>query len=321
VEKTKYSIRPDPERNQNLELFAGVGCCMYEDMIRDLIRLARPTQWLKNGIMVLAIVFAGELTNPDSIALTIIAIGLFCLLSSAVYTFNDIVDINRDRLHPLKKDRPLASGRISIGTALSMSLLLAASGLFGAWFVNIHFFYASIAFIALNLLYTFWWKNVVILDVLAIALSFVIRAYAGAFAIEVPASTWMLINTLLLALFLGLGKRRHELLFLEKEALGHRKTLTKYSPPLLDQFIAATTAAVLVIYMLYTFSTEVMHKLGTDKLFVTIPFVVYGVFRYLYLIHRMERGGSPTRVLITDVPILLTVMLWLITASVVLYWI
>ena len=129
----------------------------------------------------------------------------------------------------------------------------------------------------------------------------------------------MLINTLLLALFLALGKRRHELLYLEKEALGHRITLTKYSPALLDQFIAAITAAVLVIYMLYTFSTEVMHKLGTDKLFVTIPFVVYGVFRYLYLIHREEGGASPTRVLITDRPILLTVTLWLLTSSLVLY--
>ncbi|HOZ08128.1 MAG TPA: decaprenyl-phosphate phosphoribosyltransferase, partial [candidate division Zixibacteria bacterium] len=134
-----------------------------------------------------------------------------------------------------------------------------------------------------------------------------------------PASTWFLINTLLLALFLGLGKRRHELLYLDKEAQAHRKTLVMYSPYLLDQLIAVVTAAMLVIYMLYTFSTEVMHKLGTDKLFVTIPFVVYGVFRYLYLIHRKDQGGSPTRVLIDDRPILLTVMLWLVTASFVLY--
>lgn len=288
-------------------------------MFRDIIKLARPAQWLKNGIMVLAIVFAGELTHPDKIFLTIIAIAIYCMLSSGVYILNDIVDAERDRLHPLKKDRPIASGRISKGAAGVMSAILMAGGLVAAWVVNVPFFYSAVAFVLLNLLYTYWWKNIVILDVLTIALSFVIRALAGAFAIDVPASTWMLINTLLLALFLALGKRRHELGFLEQAALAHRKTLIKYSPSLLDHLISVVTAAVLVIYMLYTFSTEVMQKLGTDKLFVTIPFVVYGVFRYLYLIHREEGGGSPTRVLIGDRPILLTVMLWLITASVVLY--
>ncbi len=292
---------------------------MYSDMFTDIVRLARPAQWLKNGIMVLAIVFAGELSNPQSVLLTVIAIALYCALSSAVYTLNDLVDAERDRLHPLKKNRPIASGRISQGTAAVMAVVLAVGGLVGSWFVNELFFWSAVAFLGLNLIYSLWWKNVVILDVLTVALSFVIRALAGAFAIEVPASTWMLINTLLLALFLGLGKRRHELLYLEKEALGHRKTLIKYSPALLDQFIAVITAAVLVIYMLYTFSTEVMDKLGTDKLFVTIPFVVYGVFRYLYLIHREEGGASPTQVLISDRPILLTVMLWLAASSLVLY--
>ncbi|HPI33652.1 MAG TPA: decaprenyl-phosphate phosphoribosyltransferase [candidate division Zixibacteria bacterium] len=288
-------------------------------MIHDILRLVRPAQWLKNGIMVLAIVFAGELAHADKIILMACAIALYCLLSSAVYTFNDVVDAERDRLHPLKKNRPLAAGRIRVATGAVLAAVLAAAGLVGAWFINGPFFLSAVTFLALNLLYSLWWKHVVILDVLTIALGFVVRAYAGAFAIDVPASTWFLINTLLLALFLGLGKRRHELLYLDKEAQAHRKTLVMYSPYLLDQLIAVVTAAMLVIYMLYTFSTEVMHKLGTDKLFVTIPFVVYGVFRYLYLIHRKDQGGSPTRVLIDDRPILLTVMLWLVTASFVLY--
>lgn len=288
-------------------------------MIHDIIRLARPAQWLKNGIMVLAIVFAGELSDPDKVITTIFAIALYCLLSSAVYTFNDIVDVQRDRLHPLKKNRPLAAGRIAVPTAVAMATALAAGGLIGAWYINMEFFWSAVVFLALNLLYSLWWKNVVILDVLTIALSFVIRAYAGAFAIDVPASTWFLINTLLLALFLGLGKRRHELLYLDKEAQAHRKTLVKYSSYLLDQLIAVVTSSVLVIYMLYTFSTEVMQKLGTDKLFMTIPFVVYGIFRYLYLIHRKDQGGSPTRVFVTDRPILITVLLWLTTASIILY--
>ncbi len=288
-------------------------------MIRDIIRLARPTQWLKNGIMVLAIVFAGELTDLSKVAMTAVAIAIYCLLSSGIYTLNDIVDAEADRLHPLKKNRPIASGRIARSTAWGMAAVLLIGGLIAAWLVNELFFFSAIAFVGLNLLYSYWWKNVVILDVLTIALSFVIRAYAGAFAIVVPASTWMLINTLLLALFLALGKRRHELLYLTGDAAGHRKTLTKYSSYLLDQLIAVITASVLVIYMLYTFSTEVIHKLGTDKLFVTIPFVVYGIFRYLYLIHKEEGGGSPTSMLINDRPILITVMLWLITASIVLY--
>jgi hypothetical protein len=155
---------------------------------------------------------------------------------------------------------------------------------------------------------------------MSVAVSFVIRAYAGALAIGVPASKWMVINTLLLALFLAFGKRRHELVLLEEEATAHRKSLSRYSPYLLDQMIGVTTASVVVMYMLYSFSTEVSVKLGTDNLYLTIPFVVYGIFRYLYLIHREEKGGSPTRVLITDRPIFITVLLWLLTSILILYF-
>ncbi|MCX6835784.1 MAG: decaprenyl-phosphate phosphoribosyltransferase, partial [candidate division Zixibacteria bacterium] len=160
-----------------------------------------------------------------------------------------------------------------------------------------------------------------ILDAMSVSLSFVLRAYAGALAISVPASKWLLINTLLLALFLSFGKRRHELVLLEGGAIAHREILSRYSPYLLDQCIGVTTASVVVMYMLYSFSTEVMDKLGTHNLFLTIPFVIYGVFRYLYLIHKEEKGGSPTHVLITDWPILITVTLWLLTVLAVLYWV
>ena len=173
--------------------------------------------------------------------------------------------------------------------------------------MNWTFFIAAVAFVTLNLLYSAALKNIVIVDAMTVALSFVLRAYAGALAIDVPASKWMLINTLLLALFLSFGKRRHELVFLDADATAHRRILGRYSPYLLDQLIGVTTASVVVMYMLYSFSTEVSEKLGTENLFLTIPFVVYGVFRYLYLIHKEEQGGSPTRVLITDKPILMTV--------------
>jgi 4-hydroxybenzoate polyprenyltransferase len=288
-------------------------------MLLALLKLARPPHWLKNGIILLALIFAGELNHPRKVELALVAIVIFCLLSSAVYTFNDLIDREQDSKHPLKRLRPIASGQVSAVTATVMIVILIGIALLGAMLMNTNFFIISIVFLVLNLLYTLWLKNIVIIDVMTVALSFVVRAYAGAFAIVVPASKWMLINTLLLALFLGFGKRRYELLLLEQEAAAHRKILEKYSPYLLDQLIAVVTPSVLVMYMLYSFSTEVSLKLGTQNLFATIPFVVYGIFRYLYLIHKEERGGSPTRVLISDRPVLITVLLWMVTAIVVLY--
>jgi len=288
-------------------------------MLTSLVRLARPTQWLKNGILLAPLIFAGEITHRGKAAQALFATAIFCALSSAIYVFNDIIDREKDKLHPLKKERPIASGMVSKTTALTFMLVLLAVGVGAAWLFNSSFLAMAIAFMALNLLYTVWLKNIVIVDAMTVAISFVIRAYAGAFAIDVPISKWLLINTLALALFLAFGKRRHELVFLEEAAAAHRRALIKYSPYLLDQLIGVVTATVVVMYMLYSFSSEVSQKLGTENLFLTIPFVVYGIFRYLYLIHREEKGGSPTRVLLTDIPILLTVVLWILTVVVVLY--
>jgi 4-hydroxybenzoate polyprenyltransferase len=289
-------------------------------MIKQLIRLARPKQWVKNGILLISLVFSGELSNLGKVEISIIATAIFCLLSSSVYTINDMVDAEKDRQHPTKKNRPLASGQISNSQATTMVVLLWVVSIVGAWFINLNFFIISLVFVGFNIIYSAWLKNIVILDVMSVAISFVIRAYAGALAIDVTASKWLIINTLLLALFLGFGKRRHELILLEEGATAHRKILDKYSPYLLDQMIGVTTASVVVMYMLYSFSPEVMNKLGTGNLFLTIPFVVYGIFRYLYLIHKEEQGGSPTRVLITDKPIMITVILWMLTSIIILYW-
>ena len=288
-------------------------------MLYSLIKIARPTQWTKNGLLFAAVVFAGEIRNVAKLEIVCVATILFCLLSSAIYTINDIIDRESDRNHPKKKNRPLASGAISVSTASVFAVILIAVALAGAWLINLNFFVLALVFIALNVLYSTVLKSIVIMDALAIALSFVVRAYAGAVAIDVPASGWMLMNTLLLALFLSFGKRRHELVLLENDARAHRKSLTGYTPYLLDQMIGVTTPSVLVVYMLYTFSSEVSEKLGTEYLFVTVPFVVYGIFRYLYLIHQHEEGGSPTRLLLTDKPILITVVLWLATAISLLY--
>lgn len=282
------------------------------------LRLVRPAQWLKNGVVLAAYIFGGHITDFKTGLIALAAAGVFCLLSSAVYVFNDLVDRERDRLHPLKKNRPLASGKISPTSARAFIAGLLAVALVGAWEINTGFFAMASLFLVINVLYSIWLKNLVIFDVMSIAISFVIRAYAGAIAIEYEPTKWLTINTLLLALFLGFGKRRHELLYVENAA-AHRSILSKYSPYLLDQLIAVVTPSVVVIYMLWTFSSETSAKLGTENLFVTIPFVVYGIFRYLYLVHQEQQGGSPTQVLISDKPIMITVLLWLITSICVVY--
>lgn len=288
-------------------------------MLGQLFKLIRPTQWLKNFIVLAALIFAGEMNKADNDIKAFSALIIFCLLSSAVYIFNDFIDREKDRQHPIKKERPLASGKVSVPAAIILMLLFAAVGLGASVTLNMTFFYFALGFVLFNLLYTVLLKNIVIVDVMSVALSFVIRAYAGAAAISVPASKWLLINTLLLSLFLSFGKRRHELILMDEDATAHRKSLLNYSPYLLDQMMAVVTASVVVMYMLYSFSTEVSTKLGTENLYLTIPFVVYGIFRYLYLIHKKEKGGSPTRVLITDWPILTTVLLWIITVILILY--
>ena len=290
-------------------------------MLNSLIKLARPSQWIKNSLVLAALFFAGIADDSHSLILAISAAAAFCLLSSSIYALNDLIDCEHDKNHPLKKSRPIAAGEISTATAALFSLMLAAAGLFSAWLINFELFIVAVIFLLLNVLYSSWLKHVVILDVMTIALSFVIRAYAGAVAIEVAASKWMLINTLFLALFLAFGKRRHELVLLDDEATSHRQSLSKYSPYLLDQLISVVTASVVVAYLLYTFSSEVSSKLNTEYLYITVPFVVYGIFRYLYLIHYEEKGGSPTKVLIGDKPLMLDVILWLFTVIIILYWI
>jgi len=288
-------------------------------MLSALIKSARPAQWLKNLILFAALIFAGEMMSLDNGVIVLTAFFVFCLLSSGIYLFNDLLDKEKDKQHPLKKLRPIASGELSQTAILVAILFCLATGLGTAWNLGITFFTVVSVFILFNLLYTLFLKHIVIIDVMSIGISFVLRAYAGAVVISVPTSKWLLINTLLLALFLGFGKRRHELILLEGNAENHRKILDRYSPYLLDQLIGVVTASVVVMYMLYSFSPEVSAKLKTENLYLTIPFVVYGIFRYLYLIHKEEKGGSPTKVMISDLPIMVTVILWILTVILVLY--
>jgi 4-hydroxybenzoate polyprenyltransferase len=288
-------------------------------MLKNIIKLFRPGQWIKNGVVLAGLIFAGEALVATQVLLAFYTLIAFCLLSSSVYVLNDIIDRERDRLHPLKKNRPIASGKVSVPLAFSLFVILAAGGLVLSYKINSNIIIVSAGYLVLNIFYTNLLKNIVILDVMTIAAGFVLRAVAGAVAVNVEISSWLLITTFVLALFLGLGKRRHELIYLEKEASSHRKILEKYSTYLLDQLIGVVTASTVITYLFYTLSPEVSAKLHTQVLYLTVPFVIYGIFRYLYLVHKEEKGGSPTRLLLTDFPLLIDVILWLASVILILY--
>ncbi len=265
------------------------------------------------------LIFSQNLGNPDLILETLAGFALFCLLSSGVYIFNDIMDLESDRKHPSKSSRPIASGKINKATAVIMFVLLALVALVLSFWLSPIFALTALAYFVLNVLYSVYLKNVVIIDVMCIAAGFVIRAVAGAVLIGVEISAWLIVCTTLLALFLSFGKRRHELMLLEDQATDHRKILSEYSPYFLDQMISVVTASTVVAYAFYTLSPDVETKLGTKHMDLTIPFVLYGVFRYLYLIHQKEGGGSPTRMLLTDKPILGDIILWLAAVILIVY--
>ncbi|MCC6963033.1 MAG: decaprenyl-phosphate phosphoribosyltransferase [candidate division Zixibacteria bacterium] len=284
-----------------------------ESFLRAIVVLLRPEQWVKNLIIFGALIFAREFTQVDKILAALLTFGVFCVLSSAVYVINDIHDRESDRMHPLKKNRPIASGAVGVGSARALAIILILLGLLATIFLPRPVTYIACLFVAFNILYTALLKHIVIIDVMAIAASFVIRAAAGSYAIAVPTSPWLIACTFLLALFIGFGKRRHELVTLKDDAVSHRVTLKKYSPYFLDQLISVVTASTVVAYTFYTLSPEIQEKLGVEHLELTIPFVLYGIFRYLYLIHQEERGGSPASVLLSDIPILVNVVLWFLS--------
>jgi 4-hydroxybenzoate polyprenyltransferase len=289
-------------------------------MIVDLWTEMRPAQWAKNLTVLAPLLFAQQLFVPSAFAHGVFAFALFCGLSSAVYLLNDALDYERDRLHPDKCHRPLAAGhlthRLVIGAAGTLLVfVLAGAALLGRTVLLI-----LIGYWLLNLLYSVWLKRQVILDVFSIAAGFVLRVVGGAAAVQVEISHWLLVCTTLLALFLGFCKRRHELLSLGTAADRHRQVLTEYDPRFLDMMIGIVTAATVMSYALYTVSEETVRKFQTDGLLATLPFVLYGIFRYLYLVYHKELGGDPTQQLLTDKPLLLNLGLWTLAVGVILYW-
>ena len=288
-------------------------------MIADLFISLRPRQWTKNLLVFAGLIFSQSFHDPALVALVSLAFVLFCLLSGSVYLLNDVLDAERDRSHPQKRDRPVASGRLSRRVAAGVGVALALVACAAAFLLSVRLGLVAVTYAALLIAYSAGLKHIVIVDALLIAAGFVLRGLAGVVVIGAEFSHWLLLCTILLALFLTFGKRRHELLLLEDGAVDHRPILSEYSPQLLDQMIAVVTASTLMAYALYTISPETAAKLGTTRLPLTIPFVLYGIFRYLYLLYRRDLGGNPSEHLLTDRALLVDVGLWGAAIVAILY--
>lgn len=287
-------------------------------MLGAVLLSLRPQQWVKNLFVFGGLIFAQRLFTP-SVWPALGAFAIFCGLSGAMYLLNDVADREKDRLHPEKRHRPIAAGRLQPGVAVIIAVLLIALSLaLGVWLAP-RFALAGLAYVTLLGAYSVWFKHMVIVDVLVVAIGFVLRAVAGALAIDVAISGWLLICTVLLALFLALGKRRHEVLTLEQSATRHRPILAEYSAGLLDQMIAVVTASTVTAYALYTMSPETVAKFHTHLLPATLPFVLYGIFRYLYLLYHRRLGGNPSEIVLHDRALLINTGLWLLTVLLIIY--
>jgi 4-hydroxybenzoate polyprenyltransferase len=288
-------------------------------VILSLVLSLRPSQWTKNLLIFGGLMFGQRLMDLRSVLQASAAFVIFCLLSGVVYLVNDIADRDADRRHPVKRSRPIASGALPLSVAAWAAAVLAGVALTAAFWLRPLFGVLALSYLLLLGAYSGPLKHVVIIDVLTIAIGFVLRAAAGAVAIDVAISHWLYVLTILLALFLALSKRRHELVLLADGATGHRRILEEYSPYLLDQMIAVVTASTIVAYAFYTVSPETIQKFGTDYLGLTLPFPLYGIFRYLYLVHQKEGGGSPSEMLLTDRPLLICIALWALTMAAIIY--
>ncbi len=284
-----------------------------------ILRLMRPHQWIKNALVLAALVFGQRLFVLHDVVMAAVAFIAFCALASSGYILNDIADRDADRLNPEKCDRPLARGDISVATATQAALTLAAIAVVLSIILGRAFLGITVVYAALQLFYSLWAKHQVIVDIIAVSIGFVLRAFAGGVAINVEVSPWLIFITFVLALFLVLARRRHELIALGEDAVAHRSALSEYSVRLVDQMISIVAGATLVSYMIYTASAEVEAKLGTRHLYLTVPFVAFGILRYLYLIDERNEGGDPARALIRDRPLLLAVALWILTDIALLY--
>src|SRR5437773_2632292 len=288
-------------------------------LVLNLFISLRPGHWTKNLLVFAGLLFGQRLLEPRAVAAAAAAFVIFCALSGVVYLINDLADRDSDRQHPLKSRRPIASGAVPVPAVIMTAAVVGAGAIAASFALGFRFAAVAIGYVVLQTLYSGLLKHIVIIDVLTIAMGFVLRAVAGAVAVDVQISHWLLVCTILLALFIALAKRRHELVLLADDATSHRRILSEYSPYLLDQMISVVTASTLIAYVVYTISPETQEKFGTPWLGLTIPFPLYGIFRYLYLVHQRDGGGSPADLLLTDRPLLACVALWALAVALIIY--
>lgn len=287
-------------------------------MLIGLIKTMRPRQWLKNGLVFVPLFFDGKLTDPNSVLRTTIAFVLLCMMSGSVYIMNDLKDIDKDRQHPTKRRRPLASGQLKANVAAVVAVFMASFSLVIGFVLSPAFDLVLLTYLVIQVAYTFYLKNIVLLDVLTIAAGFILRVAAGVAVINVERfSPWLYVCTGLLALFMVLGRRRHEILLLGQEASNHRSILTEYNLELIDRLIGIVTTSAIVAYSLYTFLAEGLPE--NHLMMLTIPFVLYAVFRYLYLIQVRHEGGAPEEIFLRDRPIQATLVLYSVVVFLALY--
>jgi 4-hydroxybenzoate polyprenyltransferase len=287
--------------------------------VRGLIRTMRPTQWTKNGFVFAGIIFDKQLLETESLARVLAAFALLCFMASTVYIVNDLTDIERDRLHPKKRNRALPSGELPVSWALAAAIAMPLVALAVGLVLSPALAAVLLAYLVLHLAYSFWLKNIVILDVFAIAAGFILRLVAGIVVIDVSNfSPWLYVCAGLLALFLAIGKRRQELILLADNAENHRSTFKDYNMALLNDMLRMVTTGSVLTYMLYTIEAETIRSNG-HRMMLTIPFVVYGIFRYLFLIHVRDEGSAPDELLFKDIPLLADVVLWVASVGAILY--
>lgn len=281
--------------------------------MRDYVFLLRPKHWIKNLFIFAALIFSLNLFDIGKFIISLRAFIAFSLISSFVYIINDIVDIEQDKRHPKKRNRPIASGKIALVNALLISIFCLIAGLIIAYFINLNTLIVITIYVIINILYSIKIRNVVILDVITIALGFILRIIAGATAIEVGFSSWILLTTFSIALVLGFGKRRGEILLTSNNfSEDTRSVLKQYNIQYLDSIIISSVTLTIISYALYTIDSEVIYRFGTDKLIYTVPFVIYGIFRYLYVIYKFDNDGDPTEIVLKDKLIIYIVIIWIL---------
>jgi len=283
------------------------------------LTILRPYQWVKNVLVFSGLIFSTSLFKRDVLSVSLAAFVIFCLASSSIYILNDLRDFKLDKLHPLKMNRPIASGKVSKISAIIIMLILLPAAVLSSYFLDKDFFLIIIAYIGLNIAYSFGLKNVVILDAFIVAIGFLLRAFAGCVVIKVDVTPWLFICTLSLALIVSFGKRRNELNILKNYAKDHRETLQYYNIQLLDIILTICSATAIGTYSLYTMADETVLRFGNQRLIITSPFVMYGIFRYLFLIYTQNEGGDPTKFLIKDIPTIINGILWILSVGCIIY--